>query len=413
MKGERNTTVVVLGAGYAGVLAANRLAGRVPAGVRVLLINDRDELVHRVRLHEVAAGRTRKTYPLSALVHPRVERLTTRVTRIDATERRLVLADPARPPVAYDHLVYAAGSGITPGAPGVREHASGLAGPEQAAAFAARLRGLAPGAPVIIVGTGLSGIEAAAEVAESFPNLSVTLLGEELAPAWPDALRELGRAGLLELGVNLRTGVRVRAVTARHVELMNGERLAAGDVLWATGFSSSGLARDSGLDVDEMGRLVVDETLRAPAHPEIVGCGDAVAAPLACAGTGLTPMRMACATAMPMGAHAADVVSEVLRGRPARPFRYHNTVQCVSLGRHRGLLVFIDQDDRPTGRALTGLSGALAKELICRLVIGALRIERQMPGFYRWLGQRSLPPRLLGPGLSARMLSKRDKVVAS
>jgi hypothetical protein len=62
-------------------------------------------------------------------------------------------------------------------------------------------------------------------------------------------------------------------------------------------------------------------------------------------------------------------------------------VQCVSLGRRRGLLVFIDQDDRPSGRTLGAALGALAKEVICRSVIATLRFERWLPGSFWWPGR--------------------------
>lgn len=379
-----SATVVVVGAGYAGIMAANRLAGRARAGIRIVLVTERDELVHRVRLHEMAAGTRTQRYPLDTVLHPRVERVIDRVTRIDAAASACVLRSKRR--ISYDHLIVAVGSQVTDELPGAREHAMALANPDTALAFADRLRGLSAGSRVVVIGTGLTGIETACEIAAAHPQLEVTLLGETLAASWPDVLRARVRRELASLGVSVREGARVRALRADAVELEDGE-LPCAAAVWVAGFSCPPLARDSGLPVDELGRMVVDETLRVVDHPTIVGAGDAVAAPLSCVGTGTVPMRMACATAMPMGAHAADVVLAALRGRAALRFRYRNTVQCVSIGRKRGMLVFIDQDDRPTGRVLGAFQGALAKELICRLVIGALRIERRLAGAFWWPGR--------------------------
>jgi NADH dehydrogenase FAD-containing subunit len=54
------TTVAIIGAGYAGVLAANRLRSSLTAEetgrVRVVMINRTSDFVERIRLHEVAAG---------------------------------------------------------------------------------------------------------------------------------------------------------------------------------------------------------------------------------------------------------------------------------------------------------------------------------------------------------------------
>ena len=48
------TQIVVVGGGYAGVLAANRLLQR--ADVDVALINPRPQFVERIRLHQLVAG---------------------------------------------------------------------------------------------------------------------------------------------------------------------------------------------------------------------------------------------------------------------------------------------------------------------------------------------------------------------
>jgi NADH:ubiquinone reductase (H+-translocating) len=82
-----------------------------------------------------------------------------------------------------------------------------------------------------------------------------------------------------------------------------------------------------------------------------------------CAGT---PLRMACATAMPMGCHAADVVVRAARGAEPRPFRFGFLIRCVSLGRSRGLIQGVDALDGPTW-ALGGRTAAAVKEAICQV----------------------------------------------
>ena len=52
------TRIVIVGAGYAGVLAANRVAGRLGKRAQVTLINDGAELVNRIRLHEAGNAPT-------------------------------------------------------------------------------------------------------------------------------------------------------------------------------------------------------------------------------------------------------------------------------------------------------------------------------------------------------------------
>ncbi|MGE0326523.1 MAG: NAD(P)/FAD-dependent oxidoreductase [Polyangiaceae bacterium] len=383
-------SVVVVGGGYAGVLAANRIAGRLGSSVRVTLVTECPELVHRVRLHEVLVGTRLRRYPLRSVLHASVRTLAGRAAHIDgrAGECELVSGEKLH----FDQLVLAAGSRIDDEVPGVREHAFALSGPDPALAFAAKLKALPSGSTVTVVGSGLTGVEVACEVAEAHPRLDVRLMGSELATSWPTALRELLRTEVEALGVAIELNVEAVGIEPDALLLSDGQRRTSQATVWTAGFRGSALGIASNFPVDSYGRVRVDEALRVEGQPSVVAAGDIAAPPLVCGGSGIAPLRMACATAIPMGAHAADVVIAQLAGAVPLRFRYRNTVQCVSLGRHRGLLVFIDQDDQPTGRVLAGRWGALAKEFICRAVIGTLRLERIFPGAYVWPGGGAREP---------------------
>jgi NADH dehydrogenase FAD-containing subunit len=93
---------------------------------------------------------------------------------------------------------------------------------------------------------------------------------------------------------------------------------------------------------------------------------------------------MGCASAMPMGATAADNLAAWLQGRPTTPHRFAFWMQCVSLGRRAAVVQSVTPDDRPTARVLTGRAAVLVKESVCRFVIGMLRAERTLGGAYRW-----------------------------
>ena len=85
--------------------------------------------------------------------------------------------------------------------------------------------------------------------------------------------------------------------------------------------------------------------------------------------------RMGCVSAMPMGAHAgANIAARISAGRLA-PFCFGFFIRCVSLGRRDGLVQFVDAQDRPTERVLTGRAAALVKELICRMTLESVRGE--------------------------------------
>ncbi|MGY1743335.1 MULTISPECIES: NAD(P)/FAD-dependent oxidoreductase [unclassified Blastococcus] len=383
------TRVVVVGAGYAGLIATNRLLGSLsPAerpAVEVTVVNARPDFVERVRLHELAAGsRESVSRPLAGLLHPDAELVVGYAERVDpgAGTVRVATADGIRA-LPFDRLVYAVGSTAAAPVPGAREHAYLLGDLDGAAAAATAIRAVGSGVRITVVGGGFTGVEAAAEVAERHPDAHVRLLAAgPLVPTMrPAARRSLLRA-LRRLGVEVAERTAVAALEEGKAVLADG-RVEAFDVcLLAASFDVPGLARDSGLPVDDTGRLLVDATLRSPADPRIVGAGDAVAV----AGPAGAHLRMGCAMALPLGGTAAATVLAALRGEEPRPLSAGYLVQCLSLGRRRGYVQVVRADDSPRALHLGGRAAATVKEQICRMVVTAPAAEATRPGAYRWPG---------------------------
>ncbi|MEU5879404.1 FAD-dependent oxidoreductase [Spirillospora sp. NPDC047279] len=112
------TRIVIIGAGYAGLSAAKRLAGHAA----VTVVNPRDEFVERIRLHQLVAGGDDATLPLTSLLVPGTAFVQATAETIDAAGRRVALSTGEE--IGYDHLIYAAGSRSAEDAvPGAREHA--------------------------------------------------------------------------------------------------------------------------------------------------------------------------------------------------------------------------------------------------------------------------------------------------
>ncbi|UZN03484.1 NAD(P)/FAD-dependent oxidoreductase [Cellulomonas sp. S1-8] len=376
-RGTAGAQVVVVGGGYAGTMAANRLTG-VPEVARVVLVDERPRLVERIRLHQVAAGTGTGTP--DDLLAAGVERRTARVERVD--DGHVVLADGTH--LAYDRLVLAVGSraGVPQDVPGARDHALPIGVLEDAHRLRDALAGAGPEAVVTVVGGGLTGIEAATELAEAHPGVRVRLVAGGVLGPGPAKVGRGRRAldtALSRLGVEVLDGARVAEVTAGEVVLADGRRLRSDVTVWAAGFVVPDLARASGLPVDDVGRLRVQRDLQCATDPRIVGAGDAVAV------TGL-PLRMTCQAALPMGAHAADVVAAGLRGRPAAPFGLFFAAQCVSLGRRRAVVLRVHDDATPPRVLMRGWAAAVMKELVCRVTVRVLRTEARHPGRFRWLG---------------------------
>lgn len=397
-----STHIVILGAGYAGVLAALRLARQ--GAVRITLVNAVPHFVERIRLHQLAAGQTLPARPLHAmLAGTGVELLIGRALSIDPQAHRVEVAllDGTTRSVAWDRLIYALGSSAGPSlVPGASEHAHTLASEPGAHALRARLAQLPAGGRIAVVGGGLTGIEAASELAETHPQLRVSLLtGHALAPGLSSGGRRYVRESLSALGVEVCEASPVRAVEPGGLLLDSG-RFAAEVTVWSAGFTASSLAAASGLPVNSRGQLRVGLDLRVAAHPDIFGCGDGAGF-----ADGEPALRMACATALPMGAHAADNLAAALAGRPLRPLGFAFFAQCISLGRQRGIVQRVSADDSPRQLIVTERLGARLKEAVCRFTLLALALERRFAGTYRWPGRGRGLPRLPAPETSPLLVS--------
>jgi NADH dehydrogenase len=389
MSGTAIPEVLVLGGGYGGVLAASRLA-QLGRRARVTLVSDRDELVHRVRLHEALAGRPFRRYPLRELVPRQVRRVRGRVTRVSAADRAVVLAGGDALP--FDYLLVALGSRLALGVPGARDHAAWLASPESALAGSARLALLPAGAPVVVIGGGLTAIETATEIAEAHPRLAVTMVARHVGPGLSVEAVAYLREVLADVGVGLAEGATATAVGDGAV-IVDGAALPSALTVWAAGFAPAGPDLDTDLHRDDRGRLLVGADLRAAGCADVFVAGDAAAPP-----PGLGFHRMAVSTAMPMAAHAADGIAALIRGGDPGHLRFGHRGQCVSLGRRRALFQRSDPYDRPVGGIVTGRVAAMLKEVVCRWLIGALRIERRWPGAFGWPRDVEAVPPALAPG---------------
>ncbi|MEW2353242.1 FAD-dependent oxidoreductase [Spirillospora sp. NPDC029432] len=368
--------VVVIGGGYAGVMAANRLTRS--DDVSVTLINSRPDFVERVRLHQLVGGSDDAVVDYREVLAERVRLLVGTVTRIDAAGRGVELEDGGT--VGYDYLVYAVGSGSAdPGVPGAAEFAYPIAGLEEARRLRSVLDGASAQAPVTVVGGGPLGIEAAAELAEA--GRAVTLVcGGLLGPYLHPRGRRSVAKGLARLGVTVLDGPGsvATAVTRDAVRLEDGRELPSEVTIWAAGFGVPDLAARSGLSTDAAGRLLTDETLTSVDDERVVATGDA-AAP-----SGL-PLRMSCQAALPLGSHAADTVLSRIAGERPAEFDKGIAAMCVSLGRRDGVFQVAHRNDTATPLHVSGRFGAKLKEAACKSPIKQLAGEARKPGSHSWM----------------------------
>jgi len=177
------THILVIGAGYAGLLFTMRLAGKVARqNVHISLVNESDTFTERPRLHQFATNQTVRWRSLPQMLrHTHVQFIRGRVTSIDPAYHQIMISDQQQTrQLEYDYLVFALGSTTDrQTVPGVEEYAYTLApnGPLSAATLLEMLPLVqAKHGHVVVSGGGATGIETAAEVANAYPDIKVRLV---------------------------------------------------------------------------------------------------------------------------------------------------------------------------------------------------------------------------------------------
>lgn len=366
----------MLGAGFAGLAVARGLRD---APVDVTVVDANNFHTFQPLLYQVAtAGLDADdvSFPVRGIVRGRRGRRSNasvrmgRVIAVDLTRRRVALDDGGD--VDYEYLVLATGAVSNDfGVPGVAEHAFPLKHLDDALALRAHVldrfeRAVAgPVVPdgaldVVVCGGGPTGVEMAGGLAElyakvlakDFPELPVgraritlvEMADRLLGPFHPQsslrALRQLRRQG-----VEVRFGVGVARADEAGVELSDGTLIPARTIVWATGVAAEPVAAMTGTPTGRGGRLVVEDDLSLPGHPEVFAVGDLALA----TDVGGSPLPQVAQPAIQGGHHVAAQIRRRLAGQATRPFRYRDKGQMATIGRHAAVAELVIAG-RPGGR---------------------------------------------------------------
>jgi NADH dehydrogenase len=344
--------VVVLGSGFAGLWAAVGAARRldelhIPArDVGVTVISSRP--FHDIRVRNYEADLTACRIPLSAVLDPvGVAHITADVTAIDTAARTIVFSgSDGSGTQDYDRLVFALGSSVArPDLPGLREFGFDIDTYDQAIRLSRHLASLADGptspgaATAVVVGAGLTGIEAACELPGrlgerlsgsdgSTPRVLLVDRNPFVGSDMGESARPFIEAALADNGVEVLTGVGVTALDAEGVTLSSGQRVVAATVVWCAGMRANALTALFGIERDRLGRLPVDDYLQVVGVPGVFAAGDVAAAKMDDQHLSV----MSCQHGRPMGRYAGyNVVSDLL-GEPMLPLRIPWYVTVLDLG---------------------------------------------------------------------------------
>jgi NADH:ubiquinone reductase (H+-translocating) len=369
MTTNKQTQIIILGGGFAGVYAALELEKTLARDphVQITLINRDNFFLFTPMLHEVAASDLDITHivnPVRKLLK-RIEFFDGDVQSIDLEKKRVVVSHGIREPhpheLEYDHLIIALGS-ITNffNLPGLDERVLTMKSLGDAIHLRNRLihhmeeadfeccpivRG--PLLTFVVAGGGFAGAETIAsindflrEAIEFYPHLTEDMLRLVLIHPGPFILPELGeklgryaQSKLAERGVEIRVNTKVTGYSDNEVRLNDGTAINTQTLIWTAGTSPNPLLNDLPCE-KERGRLLVNEFMEVKGWPGVWALGDCALVPDRTTGNYFPPTAQ---HALREGKIVAGNIAAEIRGGAKKQFAFKTIGQLASIGRRTGV----------------------------------------------------------------------------
>jgi len=368
------STIVIVGAGFAGVHVARELARLLPKEEdgQITLVDQHNFMVFTPMLTEVAGGEVDADHIVSAVrrLSPRITFEQGRVDRIDLAAKRVTLtraaADTAAPPerrtLEADHMVIALGA-VTNfhGLSGVQEHALTLKSVGDAAAIRNRALELLDAAAdepdaatrramltFVVGGGGFSGVETMAAlndlvraVAKTYAPLRDTPIrtvlvqpGKRLLPELNAGLARYAQQKLEQRGVEVILNTEITGAGPDYTALEGDKRIPAHTLIWTAGVTPSPVIGTLDCRRGPHGGVVVDACCAVEGQRGVWALGDCAEIPHPGQKKTYAPTAQ---NAMREGTQVGRNIAAVLHGRQPQPFVYTPIGELALVGRRSGV----------------------------------------------------------------------------
>ena len=357
---EEKPRVVIVGAGFGGLEAAKKLACQ---GVLVTVIDRTNYHLFQPLLYQVATAALSPAdiaAPVRAILSRwnNMEVILAEVESVDVAAKKIKTTDMEIP---YDFLILATGARHSYfGHNEWEKLAPGLKSLEDAIELRRRLlmafeyaekitdeAARKTAMTFVIIGGGPTGVEMAGAIAEiarytlakDFRHIDpsqarvILIEGEpRLLAGFPEDLSASAMKQLVDLGVEVRTSVRATNLTETGLQV-GDEFIPCRVKIWAAGNNASFVGKTLGVPIDRVGRVMVNDDLTIPGHPEVQVIGDLAnfshqtGQPL----PGVSPV------AMQQGRHAARNILRMIKNREPQRFRYWDKGSMATIGRNKAV----------------------------------------------------------------------------
>ncbi|SCD45681.1 NADH dehydrogenase [Streptomyces sp. LcepLS] len=382
--------ILVVGGGYVGLYAAQRILKKMRYGeATVTVVDPRSYMTYQPFLPETAAGNISPRHVVVPLrrVLKRAEVLTGKVSSIDQDRKVATIAPLVGESyeLPFDYLVIAMGAvSRTFPIPGLAEQGIGLKGVEEAVGLrnhvlaqmdkadsthdeAIRRKALT----FVFIGGGFAGAETVGELedmardaAKDYPNVSredmrflLVDVADKILPEVGPKLGEYGKKHLESRGVEVYLKTGMDSCVDGNVKLNNGLEVEAGTIVWTAGVKPNPALAGFGLPLGPRGHVDVGADLQATGTNYIWAAGDNAQVPDMVGRKNGNPN----AWCPPNAQHAlrqakvlGDNVVSGMRGFPQKEYSHSNKGAVAGLGLHKGVAMIV------MGKMKIKLKGRLA-----------------------------------------------------